>query len=90
MSTFKKFDIYSKTVDGVNKQTRIGGFVSVLSCLLLSALFVSELRDYLKLDLVSRMIVDSSVSKNVVALRFDIEFPSVSCKCKTFVLFAFP
>jgi hypothetical protein len=82
MSTFKKFDIYSKTVDGVNKQTRIGGFVTVVSCLLLSALFLSELRDYLKLDVVSRMIVDSSVSKNTVALRFDIEFPSVSCKCR--------
>lgn len=80
--SFRKFDIYRKTVDGVTTQTRIGGAVSLVSFVVVSLLLVSELREYLSRNLVSRMRVDSAAAGSVVNIKFDVLFPDVPCSSK--------
>jgi hypothetical protein len=77
--SFRKFDIYRKTVDGVTTQTRIGGAVSLVTFVVVSVLLFTELRDYLGRDLISRMKVDSAIANSVVNIKFDVLFPEVHC-----------
>ena len=89
--SFRKFDIYRKTVDGVTTQTRIGGAVSLVSFVVVSILLFTELREYLSRNLVSRMRVDSAAASNVVNIKFDVLFPDVPCSSKFYlVLFRNP
>jgi hypothetical protein len=80
--SFRKFDVYRKTVDGVTTQTRIGGAVSLVAFIVVAVLLVSEIRDYTSRDLVSRMKVDSALTSSVVNIRFDVVFPDIECSSK--------
>lgn len=80
--SFRKFDIYRKTVDGVTRQTRIGGAVTLVSFVIVSALLFTELRDYWTRDVVSRMKVDSAIANNVVSIKFELVFPEVHCSSR--------
>ncbi len=80
--SFRKLDIYSKTVDGVTTQTRIGGGVTIVAIVLISFLIFSNVFDYFQQDIVSRMVVDSAAAKNVIIIRFNIDFPQLPCSSK--------
>ena len=76
----KKLDVYVKTIDGVTKQTIIGAIVTVLSFFTVILLVISEVSVYLKKDVVSHMVLDSSVGVESIRIEFDILFHHVPCE----------
>ena len=78
--SFRKFDIYRKTVDGVTSQTRIGGAVSLVSFVIVCILLFTELQDYMGRNVVSRMKVDSAVANSLVNIKFSVVFPAIRCE----------
>jgi hypothetical protein len=77
---FKKFDIHVKAVEGVNQQTILGAFITLVSVVVVVVLLISELTLFLKVDVVSRMVADTSAGFESVKLEIDVEFYSVSCE----------
>ncbi|KAJ1442993.1 endoplasmic reticulum vesicle transporter-domain-containing protein [Ochromonadaceae sp. CCMP2298] len=77
--TFKKFDVHVKTVDGVNQQTIIGAIITLISTILVVVLILSEISYFMKIDVVSRMLTDSTANVESVKLEFDLQFYDVSC-----------
>ena len=75
-----KYDVHLKTIDGVNKQTVLGAFLSVLSFILIIYLIVSETSQYFSKDVVSRMITDTYQSRESIRIVMDIEFSKISCE----------
>ncbi len=69
-----------KAVEGVNQQTVLGAFVTILSVVVVVVLLISELTLFLKVDIVSRMVADTSTGFESVKLEIDIDFYSVECE----------
>lgn len=82
---FAKFDAHLKAVDGVNQKTMVGGCLTLISTLLVLVLIFSEVSLYLQVDVVSRMIADTTASMESVKLVYDIEFYKVPCQQLSFV-----
>jgi hypothetical protein len=82
---FAKFDAHLKAVDGVNQQTIVGGCLTLVSTILVVVLLFSEISLFLKVDVVSRMIADTSASMESVKLVYDIEFYRVPCQQLSFM-----
>ena len=76
---FKKFDVHLKAIDGAYQQTLLGAIVTIAATIIVMSLVVSEVSTYLSKDVVSRMITDDSIGKNLVKLEFDIEFNKMGC-----------
>jgi hypothetical protein len=81
---FKKFDVHVKAIDGVNQKTLIGAIITIISVLVVIGLLVSELSFFLKVDVVSRMIVDNAVGVESVKLDVDITFFNIPCQSVVF------
>lgn len=79
MVSFKRFDYYSKTLDTITVRTKLGGAFTVVAALVVGLLLVWDVHEFLRVDLVHRMVVDSAAQRDVVAIKFDIEFPSIPC-----------
>lgn len=82
-----RFDVHSKAVDGVNQQTAIGAFVTVIMYCLISFLVYSEMNLRTKNNLVSRMVLDASGSSRRASstrIEFDVDFYEISCDRLTF------
>lgn len=68
-----------KAVDGVNQQTILGACITLISAIIVVTLLLSEVVWFLKVDVVSRMQVDSTAHVESVILDFDIEFDTIHC-----------
>lgn len=82
-----RFDIHSKAVDGVNQQTAIGAFVTVIMYCLITYLVYTEVTLRTQNNLVSRMVLDASGSarrESSTRIEFDVDFYEVSCDRLTF------
>ena len=79
ISTFKKFDVHVKAVEGVNQQTILGACITLLSTVLIVVLILSEVSNFMKIDVVSRMLADHSAGVESVKLQFDLQFFQVPC-----------
>lgn len=75
----KKFDIYTKSLDGVNQQTLMGALATVVAAVLIGALLFSEFSYFQNINVVSRLEVDKGVGLEAVKVIFDISFPRVMC-----------
>mmetsp|Transcript_81220 Transcript_81220/g.159403 ORF Transcript_81220/g.159403 Transcript_81220/m.159403 type:complete len:304 (+) Transcript_81220:74-985(+) len=84
-SSFKKFDIHVKAVDGVNQQTLLGAIITIISTILVSVLIFSEISYFMKVDVVSRMLTDKTAGIEAVRLEFDLQFYDVSCNRINFI-----
>eukprot|EP01031_Cornospumella_fuschlensis_P030960 gene30960-37420_t len=78
-SKLKRFDVYTKSLDGVNQQTLMGALATVVAVVLIGALLVSEVSYFQKINVVSRLEVDKGVGLEAVKVVFDISFPRVMC-----------
>lgn len=79
-SKLKKFDIHTKTIDGVHdQQTVTGAVITVISAVIVFLLVMTQFNEYQQVDIVSRMVADSTVGVEDVEIIFDIEFYKTSC-----------
>lgn len=78
-SKLKRFDAYTKSLDGVNQQTLMGALSTVVAVVLIGALLFSEVSYFQKINVVSRLEVDKGVGLEAVKVIFDISFPRVMC-----------
>ena len=79
-SKLKKFDVHTKTIDGVHdQQTVSGALITIFAVVIVFLLVTSEFAEYLKVDINDRMVPDSTVGVSDVTIEFDIEFLKTSC-----------
>jgi len=81
----KRFDAYTKPVDGISQQTVLGALVTVASICIVVLLIVSEFGVYIKKDVLSHMVADVTVGVEAVRLDFDVLFHNSACDGITFV-----
>ncbi len=58
--------------------------MTILASAIIACLFVSETRNFMQTEVVNHMRIDRSFDNEVVKLKFDIEFPRISCNTLTF------
>jgi len=84
-SKLKRFDIHTKTIDGVNdQQTVVGAIITIITVLLVFVLVTSEVGQFMTINMEDRMIPDSTVGVEDVAIQFDITFDKTPCSKITF------
>ncbi|CAL8100765.1 unnamed protein product [Orchesella dallaii] len=74
----KELDAYPKPLEDFRIKTFQGGAVTILSTVIMLALFISELSDYLTPTLTEELFVDTSRS-NKLRINLGVEFPKVAC-----------
>ncbi|XP_049812251.1 endoplasmic reticulum-Golgi intermediate compartment protein 3 isoform X1 [Schistocerca nitens] len=79
VSTLRKFDAYPKTLDDFRIKTFGGATVTILSGIIMTLLFVSELQAYLSPDISEELFVDTSRGTKL-RINLDIIIPSISCE----------
>lgn len=75
---FKRFDVYSKVHDDYRIRTQSGGLISVVSILVMIVVFVSEFNNYLAVDLVDHIIVDTTLNQKL-PIGLNVTFPHLRC-----------
>lgn len=75
----KRFDVHVKAVDGVNQQTILGALLTIITTLVVVILLWSEVTQFMKIDVVSRMVADQNARFQSVRLEVDVEFNAVTC-----------
>lgn len=82
---WKKFDIHSKAIEGVNQQTIVGALMTLVTSVVVLLLLFSEFNNFYKIDVVSRMVVDQTAGLESIKLDFDISFHELKCDRFDFV-----
>jgi hypothetical protein len=78
----KRFDAYAKTIDDFRIRTTSGGFVTIISSLIIFLLFFLELKYFLTTDIVQVLFVDTSRQEKM-NITIDIQFPVLPCSYLT-------
>merc|ERR1719235_2081213 len=76
--TLKKFDVYQKVHDDYKVKTDSGGFVSMISIIIICVLFVSELKAYLTSEVIDHIVVDTTLDQKL-PISLNITFPHLRC-----------
>ncbi|UJR09297.1 hypothetical protein I4U23_013540 [Adineta vaga] len=74
----KRFDAYAKTLDDFRIRTISGGFVTIISSILIFILFFIELNYFLSTDVVQVLFVDTSRQEKM-NITLDLKFPALPC-----------
>jgi len=74
----RELDAYPKPLEDFKIKTFGGGAITIVSAVIMSLLFISELRDYLTPQVAEELFVDTSRSSKL-RINLDIVFPKVSC-----------
>jgi len=75
----ESLDAFPKAVEDFRVRTTSGAVVSLLSITLMILLFVSELRYYMKTELVDHLVVNTS-RQSTLRVGFDFSFPEIACR----------
>ena len=78
----KHFDAYAKTLDDFRVRTTSGGFVTIISTLIIIILFIFELQYYLITDVEQILFVDTSRQEKM-NITIDIKYPVLPCSYLT-------
>jgi hypothetical protein len=78
----KRFDAYAKTLDDFRIRTTSGGFVTIISSIIIFILFFIELNYYLSTDIVQVLFVDTSRQEKM-NITIDIKFSVLPCSYLT-------
>lgn len=78
----KRFDAYAKTLDDFRVRTTSGGFMTIISSLIIILLFLLELKYYLTIDVVQVLFVDTSRHEKM-NITMDIRFLVLPCSYLT-------
>lgn len=71
-------DVYSKVHDDYRIKTQSGGLISLTSFIIIVILFLSELRNYLKTEVIDHIIVDTSLNEKL-PIGLNMTFPHLRC-----------
>ena len=74
----KALDVYPKTLDDFKERTSLGASVSVVCCVVIVLLVVSELRAYVAPTTLDQLHVDTTRSARI-HINFNLTFPSMPC-----------
>merc|ERR1712217_719618 len=74
----KKFDVYSKVHDDYRIRTQSGGLISLASLMTMAILFITELNNYLTVEVVDHIIVDTTLNQKL-PIGLNITFPHLRC-----------
>ncbi|XP_054723258.1 endoplasmic reticulum-Golgi intermediate compartment protein 3-like [Uloborus diversus] len=75
----RKFDAYPKTLEDFRIKTFSGAAVTIVSAILITLLFISELNYYLTPEVTEELFVDVSRSEKL-RINLDVTFPRVTCE----------
>ncbi|KAJ8916274.1 hypothetical protein NQ315_016414 [Exocentrus adspersus] len=78
LKKLRRFDAYPKTLEDVKIQTYGGGTITIISFIIMSLLFWTELVDYLTPNVTEELFVDTSRSPNI-QINLDVTVPKISC-----------
>ncbi|KAG8187233.1 hypothetical protein JTE90_020662 [Oedothorax gibbosus] len=74
----RKFDAYPKTLEDFRVKTFSGAAVTIVSAVIITLLFISELNYYLTPEVTEELFVDVSRSEKL-KINIDVTFPKVMC-----------
>ncbi|XP_067935391.1 endoplasmic reticulum-Golgi intermediate compartment protein 3-like isoform X2 [Watersipora subatra] len=74
----KSFDAYPKTLEDFRTKTYGGAMITLISAIIMSLLFLSELNYYLTLQVDQELIVDTMRDQKM-KIFLDITFPRIGC-----------
>ncbi|GFY73222.1 endoplasmic reticulum-Golgi intermediate compartment protein 3 [Trichonephila inaurata madagascariensis] len=74
----RKFDAYPKTLEDFRVKTFAGAAVTIVSAVIITLLFISELNYYLTSEVTEELFVDVSRSEKL-RINIDVTFPNVMC-----------
>jgi hypothetical protein len=74
----KRFDMYPKLIADHQVKTNSGAWVSLITLLLMSVLFVSEFTKYMQTEVVESMVIDTSMGEKL-RINFDVSFHAIEC-----------
>jgi hypothetical protein len=78
LRSLKRFDIYSKVDEDYRIQTRSGGVVSLVSMLTMLLLVLTQLHEYLTVEVIDHIIVDTTLDQKL-PIGVNITFPHLRC-----------
>jgi hypothetical protein len=80
LSRFRHFDLYSKPLDDFRVKTSFGGTLTLVSFVVITALFLSETYAYFSgPTVVEQLFVDSTRADMRVDINVDVTFPKLPC-----------
>ena len=74
----KNFDAYPRTMEDFRVKTMSGAVMTAVSSIIITILFISEFRFYLKTELHTELFVDVSRQQKI-RINFDVLFPKLGC-----------
>jgi len=76
----RRLDIYRKVPKDLTQPTLTGAIISICSCLFMTFLFISELKEYLTVEVQSVLTVDDPVKHSEkIPVFINITLPNLSC-----------
>ncbi|XP_022941102.1 endoplasmic reticulum-Golgi intermediate compartment protein 3-like [Cucurbita moschata] len=78
MNKIRKLDAYPKISEDFYSRTLSGGFITIISSIIMLLLFFSELRMYVHTVTETKLIVDTSRGEHL-RINFDVTFPALPC-----------
>lgn len=75
----KQFDAFSKPIAEFRIKTAFGGYLTVLSIIVMIVLFYSELKYYLSITRKDEVTVDHLSTNRNINLKMQLEFPKLPC-----------
>ncbi|KAK6590219.1 ERV41 like with a transmembrane region near the C-terminus [Cryptosporidium xiaoi] len=75
----KQFDAFSKPVSELRVKTAFGGYLTILSTIIIVILFYSELRYYLNVSRKDEITVDKVLQDENIHLKMKLEFQKIPC-----------
>lgn len=82
-ASLRNFDAYTKPLEDFRVRTIAGGTVTLLSSFLIVLLLVTETINFLRIDVVEQLYVDSTSSEQRVDVNFDVTFKKLPCSFVT-------
>lgn len=79
LASLRSFDAYTKPLEDFRVRTISGGTVTLISAVLIVFLFLTETINFLSVDVVEQLYVDSTSSEQRVDVNFDVTFKKLSC-----------
>jgi len=78
LQVLQSLDAFPKAHDDYRVKTTTGALVSIISIFIMIILFFSELRYYMKTEVVEHLYVNTTRS-NSLTIDFDLSFPNIAC-----------
>lgn len=78
IDSLKNFDMYSKVQEDCVQKSQSGGVVTVITALILAVLFWSELNEFLAVEVVDSVTIDTRMFQKL-HIRLNVTFPHLQC-----------